>query len=226
MGRDGLNTCSRFTASLALEQPSDAVPVHQEPQHDPDQPCDGPAKGSRAGRTSGNRGVTAANCHRKHREETARESHDRPCTQECGTHGLPFKNRSRVFRPNNRSRKSLHAHDEQVDEIGHVEQPIRRKPVRVGRKTSADHRAGTMTTALAHTQQAWISITPLPYNGRERLVRRVAMFFLRKAKPVECVVCGKVIAPKESRVVDKNRLTRVERHAHVSCRELTNRGKT
>ena len=51
------------------------------------------------------------------------------------------------------------------------------------------------------------------------------MFFLRKAKAVECVVCGKAIAPKEHRFVDKNRLTRVERHAHIACRELTNRGK-
>jgi predicted nucleic acid-binding Zn ribbon protein len=51
------------------------------------------------------------------------------------------------------------------------------------------------------------------------------MLFSRKTKSVECVVCGKAIAPKERRFVEKNRHTRVERHTHVACQELANRGK-
>ena len=49
------------------------------------------------------------------------------------------------------------------------------------------------------------------------------MAFWRKAKPVECVVCGKPIAPKERRFVDKNLLTRTVRHAHVACHESATR---
>ena len=41
--------------------------------------------------------------------------------------------------------------------------------------------------------------------------------FFRKPKPVSCAVCGKSIAPKERRFVDKNRATKVERHTHVAC---------
>ncbi len=43
--------------------------------------------------------------------------------------------------------------------------------------------------------------------------------FFRKTTPVACAVCGKVIAPKEHRFVDKNRVTKVERHTHVACRK-------
>jgi uncharacterized Zn finger protein (UPF0148 family) len=39
----------------------------------------------------------------------------------------------------------------------------------------------------------------------------------RKAKTVICAVCGKAIAPKERRFVDKNRVTKTERHAHITC---------
>ena len=41
--------------------------------------------------------------------------------------------------------------------------------------------------------------------------------FFRKSKSVACAVCGKSIAPKERRFVDKNRVTRVERHTHLAC---------
>lgn len=43
--------------------------------------------------------------------------------------------------------------------------------------------------------------------------------FFRKTKPVICAVCGKDIAPKERRFVDKNRVTKAERHTHVTCRK-------
>jgi hypothetical protein len=43
--------------------------------------------------------------------------------------------------------------------------------------------------------------------------------FFRKAKPVMCAVCGKSIAPKDRRFVDKNRMTKTERHAHITCRK-------
>jgi hypothetical protein len=32
-------------------------------------------------------------------------------------------------------------------------------------------------------------------------------------------VCGKEIAPKERRFVEKNRVTKAERHTHVICRK-------
>ena len=41
----------------------------------------------------------------------------------------------------------------------------------------------------------------------------------RMFKPIICSVCGKVIDSKERRFVEKNRVTKVERHTHVSCRK-------
>ena len=41
--------------------------------------------------------------------------------------------------------------------------------------------------------------------------------FFRKRKVVVCAVCGKPIDPHERRFADRNRITRVERHVHVSC---------
>lgn len=41
--------------------------------------------------------------------------------------------------------------------------------------------------------------------------------FFGKAKQVICASCGKPIAPKERRFVDKNRLTKVNRHTHIQC---------
>ena len=41
--------------------------------------------------------------------------------------------------------------------------------------------------------------------------------FFRKSKPVICAVCGKAIAPKDGRFVDKNRATKAERHTHIEC---------
>ena len=43
--------------------------------------------------------------------------------------------------------------------------------------------------------------------------------FFQKAKPVTCAVCGKSIAPKERRFVDRNRVTKAERHTHVACQK-------
>jgi hypothetical protein len=42
--------------------------------------------------------------------------------------------------------------------------------------------------------------------------------FFRKPKTVICAVCGKRIGPKEGRFVDKNRVSKVERHTHIDCR--------
>jgi len=43
--------------------------------------------------------------------------------------------------------------------------------------------------------------------------------FFRKPKPVSCSVCGKSTAPKERRTVEKNRVTKAERHTHVTCQK-------
>ena len=43
--------------------------------------------------------------------------------------------------------------------------------------------------------------------------------FFRKSKPVSCAVCGKSIAPKERRFVEKNRVTKSERHTHLACQK-------
>jgi len=43
--------------------------------------------------------------------------------------------------------------------------------------------------------------------------------FFRKTKPVTCAVCGKPIAAKERRFVDRNRVTKAERHTHVACQK-------
>jgi hypothetical protein len=45
------------------------------------------------------------------------------------------------------------------------------------------------------------------------------MFFFRKPKVVDCVICGEPIAPTESRYADKNRITKAERHRHLACGE-------
>jgi hypothetical protein len=39
----------------------------------------------------------------------------------------------------------------------------------------------------------------------------------RKPKLATCAVCGKAIEPKERRFVDRNRITKVERHVHLAC---------
>jgi hypothetical protein len=41
--------------------------------------------------------------------------------------------------------------------------------------------------------------------------------FFRKPKLATCAVCGKAIEPKERRFVDKNRVTKAERHTHLVC---------
>ena len=41
--------------------------------------------------------------------------------------------------------------------------------------------------------------------------------FFKKPKPVACVVCGNQIDPKDRRFVDKNCVTKVDRHTHLDC---------
>ena len=41
--------------------------------------------------------------------------------------------------------------------------------------------------------------------------------FFKKPKPVNCVVCGKTIEPDDRRFLEKNRITKVERHSHITC---------
>jgi hypothetical protein len=41
------------------------------------------------------------------------------------------------------------------------------------------------------------------------------MFFKKRPAAI-CAVCGKTIQPTESRFVDKNRTTKVERHTHIN----------
>jgi hypothetical protein len=41
--------------------------------------------------------------------------------------------------------------------------------------------------------------------------------FFRKPKLATCAVCGKLIESKERRFVDRNRITKVERHVHIAC---------
>jgi hypothetical protein len=41
----------------------------------------------------------------------------------------------------------------------------------------------------------------------------------RRAKPISYAVCGKALEPKECRFVEKNRITKTERHTHVTCRQ-------
>jgi hypothetical protein len=42
--------------------------------------------------------------------------------------------------------------------------------------------------------------------------------FFRKPKPIICAECGKPIAPREPRFVDKNRATKTARHIHTGCK--------
>ena len=42
--------------------------------------------------------------------------------------------------------------------------------------------------------------------------------FFKKPKPAICVICGKPIGQMERRFVEKNRVTKTERHTHVGCR--------
>lgn len=43
--------------------------------------------------------------------------------------------------------------------------------------------------------------------------------FFRRPMPHVCAVCGKPIEPKAQRFVEKNRITKVERHTHIGCRK-------
>ena len=45
-----------------------------------------------------------------------------------------------------------------------------------------------------------------------------------KPKATRCAVCGKVIDRRERRFVDKNRVTKAERHVHVHCRTVEQSG--
>jgi len=73
-----------------------------------------------------------------------------------------------------------------------------------------------MPAALGGDSGAWLEKAAVfPVNCR---VEAGAMFFI-KTKLVACAVCGKSIAPKERRFVDKNRVTKEERHTHIGCRK-------
>jgi hypothetical protein len=41
--------------------------------------------------------------------------------------------------------------------------------------------------------------------------------FFRKPKPAICSVCGKAMEPTERRFLEKNRITKAERHTHIEC---------
>jgi len=43
--------------------------------------------------------------------------------------------------------------------------------------------------------------------------------FRKKRLPVACSVCGKAIDPRERRFVEKNRISKVERHTHIDCQK-------
>jgi len=43
--------------------------------------------------------------------------------------------------------------------------------------------------------------------------------FFRKKQPVICAVCGQPIAPKERRTLVINRVTKAQRHTHITCRQ-------
>jgi hypothetical protein len=45
--------------------------------------------------------------------------------------------------------------------------------------------------------------------------------FFKKPTPAICAVCGKPIGPKDRRFVDKNRITKAERHTHIDCQQRT-----
>jgi hypothetical protein len=53
-----------------------------------------------------------------------------------------------------------------------------------------------------------------------------SMFLSRKQKSVICVVCGQTIAPKERRFVEKNRVTKAERHTHIGCKPAASEAKS
>jgi hypothetical protein len=62
----------------------------------------------------------------------------------------------------------------------------------------------------------------LSVTGQERrlvgdIESRGAIMFFKKPKTVICSACGKEIEPREPRFVDKNRVTKAERHTHISC---------
>jgi hypothetical protein len=70
------------------------------------------------------------------------------------------------------------------------------------------------TGAVARKPRPYSPISPMGYTRLED-----GMMFFRKQKPVVCAICGKRIEPKERRFVDKNRVTKAERHIHLGCRE-------
>jgi len=41
--------------------------------------------------------------------------------------------------------------------------------------------------------------------------------WFKKFAPLVCAVCGKALAPRERRFVEKNRATKIEQHTHVNC---------
>jgi hypothetical protein len=51
----------------------------------------------------------------------------------------------------------------------------------------------------------------------------VDMFF-RKPKALACAACGNAIKPGEPRFVEKNRVTKGERHVHIDCRKTMQAG--
>jgi hypothetical protein len=43
--------------------------------------------------------------------------------------------------------------------------------------------------------------------------------FFKKPKATICAVCGSAISANERRFVDKNKLTKAERHTHLECQK-------
>jgi hypothetical protein len=48
-------------------------------------------------------------------------------------------------------------------------------------------------------------------------LRGYDVMFFRKPKPAICSVCGKIIEARDRRFLEKNRVTKVERHTHIDC---------
>jgi hypothetical protein len=90
--------------------------------------------------------------------------------------------------------------------------------VRVG--VAARHLAPDLTFHIDGNASTTLHITPgghaeLIAGGR---VRGETVMLFKQRKSVVCSVCGRLIASTDRRFVDKNRVTKEERHTHIDCR--------
>lgn len=104
-----------------------------------------------------------------------------------------------------------------ANSLRHSMQPVRERENYASRRNSYSRNAG-VTGSISEANPGNGARRSATANGSD--LPATAMIFgklFRKPKAITCAACGKPIEPREPRMVDKNRVTKAERHTHLTC---------